>query len=135
MHRSTHHKLQRAITFDPTEGFLGSTSFQNHEAKIFPKVGLLRPAALAAASKFSPGAINSPNHALDRGDHIILDFALWLDAFCTFFLSSKNKKTHNNTHQSFLILLSSPKTQGIVHISNLPFLGSTLWIWVLGVWM
>ena len=40
-----------------------------------------------------------------------------------------------NTHQSFLILLSSPKIQGIVLIPNLPFLSSTFWIWGLEVWM
>ena len=39
------------------------------------------------------------------------------------------------THQSLLILPSSPKILGIVLIPNLLFLGSTSWIWDLGVWM
>ena len=43
-------------------------------------------------------------------------------------------KNTQNIHQTFLILLSSPKTQGIVLIPNLLLLGSTLWIWGLGVW-
>ena len=39
------------------------------------------------------------------------------------------------THQSLLILPSLPKILGIVLIPNLLFLGSTSWIWDLGVWM
>ena len=71
------------------------------------------------------------------GDHFLLGFTL-----CLFFLhvlpSSKYKKSHKKhpkTLQSFLILLFSPKTQGIVLIPILLFLGSTLWIWGLRVWM
>ena len=37
-HQSTHRKLQRAITFDPTIGFSSSMPFKNLEAKIFPEV-------------------------------------------------------------------------------------------------
>ena len=49
-------------------------------------------------------------------------------------------QTHTHTkkkkkHQSLLILLSLPKTQGIVLIPNLLLFGSTSWIWGLGVWM
>jgi len=140
-HRSTHYKLQKAITFDPTVGFSGSTLFQNQEAKIFPEVprstlfeGLWR----AAASKFTPGAINSPTHAPDQRE-IFLIFCSLPTFFTRFFLSSKHqiqtKKEHPKTHQNFLILLSSPKTQGIILMPNLAFLGSTLCIWGLGVWM
>ena len=62
-----------------------------------------------------------------------LSFTLCL-VFLHVFLSSKHKK-HPKTHQNFLIILSSPKTQGIILIPNLLFLGSTLGIWDLGVWM
>ena len=49
--------------------------------------------------------------------------------------SLSNTKNTRKAHQSFLILLSSPKTQSIVLILNLLLLGSTSWIWGLGVWM
>ena len=47
----------------------------------------------------------------------------------------KNTQMHKKKHQSLLIPLSSPKTQDIVLIPNLFLLGSTSWIWGLGVWM
>ena len=72
-----------------------------------------------------------------EGDHFLLIFSLclvFLHDFPSFQTQKPHKKTQK-THESFLILLSSPKTQGIFLIPNLLFLGSTLWIWDLGVWM
>ena len=49
--------------------------------------------------------------------------------------TKKDPKKKKKSHQSLSILLSSPKTRGIVLIPNLLLLGSTLWIWGLGVWV
>ena len=65
-----------------------------------------------------------------------MKFSFCLAAFYVFFfLSPKHQKTLQKTHQSLLILPFSPRTEGMAFALNLPFLGSTLWIWGLGVWM
>ena len=84
------------------------------------------------------GAINSSRHPPDQKKdfwEVSLGSALCLDDFHSLFLSSKQKKLKKKTHQSLLILASSPKIQGSVLVYNLFFLGSTPWIWSLGVWM
>ena len=93
---------------------------------------------MAAAMKNALGAINSPRHPSDQGTHIFLKFALYLVPlyfFPLFQTPKKSPKTLQKTHQSLLILPSSPRTQGIAFAPNLLFLGSTLGIWGLGVWM
>ena len=76
----------------------------------------------ATASKNAPRVINSPRHPTNRTQFFFSWNSLATQLLYTYFLSSK----HLNTHQSFLILFSSPKTQAIILIPNLPFLGSTL---------
>ena len=74
-----------------------------------------------------------PRHPLDPGDHFFFFFLFCtLPGFLHVFLlfhtqktQKKKKKKTQKTHQTFLILLSSQKTQGIVLIPNLLFLGST----------
>ena len=48
----------------------------------------------------------------------------WLNHGCK--IECPHTQNTQKTHQSFLILLSSPRTQGIAFVPNLPFLGSTL---------
>ena len=134
-HRSMHHKLPRAITFDPIVGFSRFIPFQKQEVKIFPGVSgsTLFLAFQGRRLKMHVEAINSPRHPINQEDHIFSEVCP-LPNFSTRF-SLPNTKNTQDTHQSFLILLSSPKTQGIVLIPNLPFLGSTLWFWGLGVWI
>jgi len=87
---------------------------------------------------FTPKAINSPKHPPNGGGHIFSENSL-LPSLSLHFLSLQNTKKYpkrlQKTHQSLLVLLSSPRTQGIAFLPILPFLGSTLWIWGLGVWM
>ena len=134
-HQSMHCKLPKAITFDPTVGFSRSIPFHKQEVKIFLGVSgsTLFLAFQGRCLKKHVGAINSPRHPIDQEDHIFSEVCP-LPSFSTRF-SLPNTKNTQNTHQSFLILLSSPKTQGIVLIPNLHFLGSTLWFWGLGVWI
>ena len=82
---------------------------------------------------FTPEAINSPRH-LDREDKHFSKIPLLPNSIYIFslFQTPKKKKKKN---QSSLILTSPPRTQGIVFEPNLHFLGSTSWIWGLGVWM
>ena len=90
---------------------------------------------MVVASIFAPKAIKSPRHAPDRGTHIFLKFSFCLATLYVFSLSQtpkKSKTLEKKTHQSLLILPFSPRTQGIAFALNLPFLGSTLWIWGLG---
>ena len=85
--------------------------------------------------------IKSPRHPSNqRGSNFfeffsLLGFYTCFSPFQTQKKEKKNTQKHPKTYQSFLILLSSPKTQGIILIPNLLFLGSTLWIWGLRVWM
>ena len=109
---------------------IGSQDLSRH-VKINLIKGVLRWVALEGLLPWnSCRGYKKPQHL---SDHFLLSFALCL-VFLHDFSPSKHKNTQK-THQSFLILLSSPKTKGIVFISNLLFLGSTLWIWGLGVWM
>ena len=73
---------------------------------------------------FTPEAINSPRHALDREDKHFSEIPLLPNSIYIFslFQTPKNTRNTQKTHQSLLILLSSPTTQGIVLIPNLPFL-------------
>ena len=142
-----HYKLPRAITFDPTIGFWKSIPFsetRNQDlyrgVQIDPFLGLLRPwPSKGCLLEKRTGAINSPRHLfrpIMTTFSWILLLAQLLYSFFSLFQTPKNtQKNTQKTHQSFLIFLSSPKTQGIVLIPNLLFLGSTLWIWGLGVWM
>ena len=111
--RSMHRKLPRAITFDPTFGFSRSMPFQKQEVKIFPGVlgSTLFLAFQGHCLKKHVKAINSPRHPTNQEDHIFSEVCP-LPNFSTHF-SLPNTQ---NTHQSFLILLFSPKTQGIVLI-------------------
>ena len=87
---------------------------------------------------FVPRAINSPMHAPDREDTHFSEISL-LPSLSIHFFSLPNTNKHlqhsKNTHKSFLILASPPRTQGIIFDPSLPFLSSTSWIWGLGVWM
>ena len=131
-----HCKLPRSITFDPIVGFSRSILFRKQEVKIFS--GKSRSIQSEAnwgwwslkgrRLERRAGAIISLRHPLDRREHIFffLSFALCpVSPHVFFFLSSKHPKTHKkhptNTSK-LLILLSSPKAQGIVFIPNLPFL-------------
>ena len=125
-HLLMHHKLPRDITFDPIVGLFSSIPFQKLKIKTYPK---------AATSIFTPKAINRPRHAPDGGGHIFSENFPSSQPLSTFFLSSKHQKTLKKIHQNLLILLSSPRTHGIAFLPILPFLGSTLWIWGLGVWI
>ena len=126
-----HCKLPRSITFDPIVGFSRSILFRKQEVKIFP--GKSRSIQSEAnwgwwslkghRLERHVGAIISPWHPLDQREHIffswVLRFAQFLHKFFSLFQTPKN--TQKNTSK-FLILLSSPKAQGIVSIPNLPFL-------------
>ena len=105
------------------------------------KINLIRGGLRLAALQGPPlrnlcRGYKKPRHPSDR--RMIIFFFLGF-ALCLVFLHisplSQTQKTPKKTHQSFFILLSSPKIQGIVFIPNLLFLGSTLWIWGLGVWI
>ena len=103
------------------------------------KISLIRGGlTMAAASIFAPRAINSPKHALDRGHTFFWNLPS-AQLLSTFSLSPKHQKSPKNTpkkaHQNLLIIPFSPRIQGIAFALNLPFLGSTLWIWGLRVWM
>ena len=144
-YRSMHQWLPRAITFDPIFGYSGSIPFRKQEDKIFLEVS--RSIQFQAFWSQQPNksrclkvrvvVINSLKHPSDRRETTFSNFCSLACIFLHFSLSSKHtqkkKKKPQKTHPSFLILLSSPKTQGIVLISNLSFLGSTVWIWGLGV--
>ena len=128
-HQSIHHKLPRAITFDPTVGFSRSIHFQTQEVKNFSGVsGSIQ--GPSPPQKNSPRAINSHRHPTERENTLFFFFFVirLLSSLSTRFFSLPNNKKHQNTHQSFLILFSSQKIQGIVLIPNLPFLGSAPWI-------
>ena len=60
--------------------------------------------------------------------HMHFKFSAYNDRIVLLFLGN----TYPYGSKASQILLSLPKTQGIVLIYNLPFLGSTLWIWGLG---
>ena len=116
----------------------GSQDPSKH-VKINPIRGVLRLAALEGPlPQTLCRGYKKPQAAFkQRGITFFLSFNLCL-VFLHVFLSSKHQKEHKKhpkTHQNFLIILSSPKTQGIILIPNLLFLGSTLRIWGLGVWM
>ena len=98
------------------------------------KINLIRD-HLKMATKARRGYKRPQVPSKKKKKKTFLGLALYLDILCTFFLSSKNKKHTIKTHQSLLILPSSPKIQGIVLIPNLLLLSSTLWIWGLGVWI
>ena len=125
MYRLMHRYLPKAITFDPTIGFPSSIPFQKQGVRIFPE-------------EIFPGISKFHTFLQIEGGRDFYYFLLsaW---FLYRFLSLPNTKTHTQktqkTHQILLILLSSPTTQGIFLIPNLHFLGSTLWIWGLGVQM
>ena len=147
--------------FWSTVEFLWSKPFQKQEVKAFPEMsrstwskevwgwhpfkGYRRPYK-GHYLEIRFGAIKSPGSLQTKGGShffFFLSFILYL-VFLHIFLPSKHQNTHKNhkkkikikkAHQRFLILLSSPKTQGIILIPNLLFLGSTLRIWGLGVWM
>ena len=93
---------------------------------------------MVAASKNAHGAINSLRHPSDQGDIDFSEIRSLPSSSLLFFLIQTPKKTQKHstkTHQSLLILPSSLRTQGIAFALNLLFLGSTSWIWGLGVWM
>ena len=91
---------------------------------------------MLAASKNTPGAINNPRHPSNQGTHIFSEICSLPSSSLHFFsLPNAKKKTPQKTHQSLLILPSSPRTLGIALAPNLLFLGSTLGIQGLGVWM
>ena len=76
--------------------------------KTYPIRGLLRPAALGL--KMCARAINSRMHPLrQKKRRHFLGFSLYQVSLHVFSLFQTPKNTQN-THQSFLILLSSPKT-------------------------
>ena len=92
----------------------------------------------AATSIFALKAINSPRHTPNKEDTHFSEIFLLPRCSLLFFSlpnAKKHPKTIQKTRQSLLILPFSPRTQGIAFALNLPFLGSTLWIWGLGVWM
>ena len=96
---------------------------------INPIRGLFQAAALEGSLlRKMCRAIKGPRHfQTTGGDHFSGFFlSAWMISKL-FFLSSKHKK-HTKTHQSLLILFSSPEIQGIVLIPNLLLLGSTSWI-------
>ena len=131
-----HRKLPRAITFDLIVGFSSSIPFQKQEVKIFPKVS--RSTQSMAFWRWRPlkgcrlenraGAIKSPKHPSNQKKKLSLGSALCRNIFYIFFLSSKHKK-----HIKSSWFFSSPKIHGIILIPNLLLLGSTSWIWNLGV--
>ena len=115
-HQSIHHKLPRAITFDPIVGFSRSIHFQTQEVKNFSGVSRSIQGP-SPPQKNSPRAINSPRHPTERENTLFFSFSFFffflkfvfypasLHVF-SLFQTTKNTK---NTHQSFLILFSSPK--------------------------
>ena len=84
-----------------------------------------------AALEKHVGAIKGLRHPLDQKGEGTSRFCSLLGRFLHIFSLCQIQKTH----ESLLILPSSPKIKGIVLILNLLFLGSTPWIWGLRVWM
>ena len=81
-----------------------------------------------------------PRHPSDL-EGLFSKFLLFAWYFSTRFSLFQTQKTHKktpkkkNTSKLLNSSLFTKKTQCIVLIPNLLFLGSTLWIWGLGVWM
>ena len=99
---------------------------------------LLKVAALEGSPpRSSCWGYKRPQAPLDQKEEELFWVLLSAWTFFAHFSSLPNIFTHKNTqktHSSLLILHSSPKIQGIVLTPNLLLLGSTLWIWGLGVW-
>ena len=100
--------------------------------KINPIHGLLKVAALEGLSVALQGRL--PLKVCQGYKRPQAPFRLEETTFFWIFISTRMLSAHfsslpntKNTHQSLLILLSSPKTQDIVPIPNLLFLGSIPW--------
>ena len=100
-HRLMHHKLPRAITFDPTVGFSRSIPFQKQEVKIFPRVSrsTQRKFQGPPPRNFCRG-YKKPKHPSDRrGDHFFwVLLSTWF--FYTFFPLPNKKNTHKTQEKT-----------------------------------
>ena len=103
-HQSIHHKLPRAITFDPIVGFSRSIHFQTQEVKNFSGVSRSIQGP-SPPQKNSPRAINSPRHPTERENTLFFFFFSeihLLPSLSTRFFSLPNNKKHQK-HTSKLL--------------------------------
>ena len=101
MYRSPHDKLPKAITSDPTIGFLSSTPFQ----KLKMKISLIRGGLTLAALEWPPIALQQPQAPIRLRDTHFSKICSLPSSSLRFFLSLPNtkkgpKKLQKNTSKS-----------------------------------